>query len=349
MSNPKHNLKALLVGTGEFRFCPGATSASDAKLKGFRDVGNIVAFTPETEVGMEAHEGSYRGRKVVDKKYSTRQQLEYVLTADEWKRSNLRFLFMAEDGTGHTQSVKTVADADAMAFTAQLPSATDRLYDIYEDGGRVRKLTFVAFATGAVVSVSVTADDTTDTIEKVGHGLLDGQAVIIGGDVVPGGLSAGTIYYVVNKTTDDFQLAATAGGTPINITSTGTNPTYRPVLSESDYEADTTLGAVRFLSVKTATITPVISCAAIVAGDADYFYGITPLEEPVQEGYGRLTIFDEEDDNEVVLDHVDFSCIVAGENANSVDGKKTTEFILRVTITADAGNLLVRDGNDEPA
>ena len=45
----KHNLKAILVGTGEFCFCPGATSAADAKLKGFRDFGNIVAFTPETE------------------------------------------------------------------------------------------------------------------------------------------------------------------------------------------------------------------------------------------------------------------------------------------------------------
>jgi hypothetical protein len=346
---PKHNLDAILVGTGEFSFCEGATSASNAILKGYRDVGNIVAFTPETENTVEEHEGSYRGRKIVDKKFSTKQKLEYLLTQDEFKVSNLRFLFMADDATGHTQDALTLSAGDSMAFTSDLPGAVDKWYDIYKDSARKRACTQIALAT-ETPAVSVTADATTNLITENTHGRLAGDKVIVGGSVAPGGLTLGGVYYVVTVLTNTYSLALTAGGTAIDLTTAGTSVTIREALKEDvDFEVDLTLGRVRFLVAQTGTLYPLITCPAIADGDAGYFHAIDPLENPTREGFGRLIIFDEDADNEVVLDHVDFSCTITAEKSNSIDGKKPAEFQVRVTVTKDVGTIFVRNDNDEPA
>jgi len=44
--------------------------------------------------------------------------------------------------------------------------------------------------------------------------------------VLPTGITAGTVYYVRDKTTDTFKIAATAGGSAIDITGAGTVPNY---------------------------------------------------------------------------------------------------------------------------
>lgn len=57
------------------------------------------------------------------------------------------------------------------------------------------------------------------------HGFTDGAAVRVEaekpGDTLPGGLSAGTTYFVRDATATTFKLAATLGGAAINITSDG--------------------------------------------------------------------------------------------------------------------------------
>jgi len=42
------------------------------------------------------------------------------------------------------------------------------------------------------------------------------------GNTLPAPLVVGTVYYIVNAATNSFQVAATVGGTPIDLTSTGT-------------------------------------------------------------------------------------------------------------------------------
>lgn len=80
-----------------------------------------------------------------------------------------------------------------------------------------------SWGNGAFSQPSFTADDTTDTITSAGHGLSDDRAVRLFTDgVLPGGLSVGTTYYVINATADTFQLSATLGGSAIDITDTGT-------------------------------------------------------------------------------------------------------------------------------
>lgn len=68
---------------------------------------------------------------------------------------------------------------------------------------------------------SCTADATTDKITKSSHGLSNNVAVVFY-DVGASNLTRGRTYWVVNKTTNDFQVALTRAGSAIDITSGGT-------------------------------------------------------------------------------------------------------------------------------
>ena len=68
------------------------------------------------------------------------------------------------------------------------------------------------------VSHKFSLDPTADTIKQVAHGYANGTRVVFIGGTPPGGLTEGTIYYVVGATTDTYQVAATSGGTAIDLT-----------------------------------------------------------------------------------------------------------------------------------
>lgn len=61
-----------------------------------------------------------------------------------------------------------------------------------------------------------TANAATDAITALGHGLVDDDAVILA--AAAAGLEAGAIYYVTGATSDTFQLAASAGGEALALT-----------------------------------------------------------------------------------------------------------------------------------
>lgn len=93
----------------------------------------------------------------------------------------------------------------------------------------------------AAVDVTTGVLPDTDTIKLDNHGFTVGDPVTLGtSDTMPGGLSTGTTYYVINAVSDSFQLATTAGGTAVDITTTGagylyvtyTIPEYVPVIAE---------------------------------------------------------------------------------------------------------------------
>lgn len=69
-----------------------------------------------------------------------------------------------------------------------------------------------------------TADKDTDIITSAAHGLVDDDTIRLTGADLPAGLSTATTYYVIEATTNTFQLSASEGGTKINITDAGTPP-----------------------------------------------------------------------------------------------------------------------------
>ena len=81
---------------------------------------------------------------------------------------------------------------------------------------------FVSTYSNTIESVSA-VDVGADNLTSNSHAFTNGDRVKITstGGSVPGGLAAGTQYFVVGTTTNTFQLSATQGGSAVNITDTG--------------------------------------------------------------------------------------------------------------------------------
>jgi surface protein len=68
---------------------------------------------------------------------------------------------------------------------------------------------------------AVTLQDTGDTVTLNSHGLQDDDEVSFATIVTTTGIVINTIYYVVNSTTNTFQVASTIGGSPLPLTTNG--------------------------------------------------------------------------------------------------------------------------------
>ena len=96
---------------------------------------------------------------------------------------------------------------------------------------------------GTLVGVP-TATNATDTFNLVAHGLLNGARVHFATTtgVLPAGLSATTVYYVVSQAANTFKVSAAIGGAAVDITTDGTNPFSVYTNSEIDSTYFVTLG-----------------------------------------------------------------------------------------------------------
>jgi hypothetical protein len=84
---------------------------------------------------------------------------------------------------------------------------------------------YTVFALG--VRKTYTVDDTTDVFTCTGHGYADTNMVhLFTTSASPAGVAENTVYYIRDATANTFKLAATSGGSAINITSTGTGTQY---------------------------------------------------------------------------------------------------------------------------
>lgn len=92
--------------------------------------------------------------------------------------------------------------------------------ELYEKGGAPRGI--FANPSRAVAAVSVA----TDTLTLDDHGLTLDTPVTLraeAGGSLPSPLVADVVYYAIPVTSSTFRLASTAGGTAINLTTTGSN------------------------------------------------------------------------------------------------------------------------------
>jgi len=64
---------------------------------------------------------------------------------------------------------------------------------------------------------SITGVTSTDVFTKAAHGLLNDAPVVVRSKTGGSGLTVGNVYYVVNKTTDTFQLSLSAGGAAVDL------------------------------------------------------------------------------------------------------------------------------------
>ena len=88
---------------------------------------------------------------------------------------------------------------------------------------------FVA-GTGTTLTIGngCTFTDSGDLVTATGHGLIDGDIVSLKTITGTTGIFVKTIYYVVNATTDTFQLSLTQGGSVIDLVTDGTGTYTSP-------------------------------------------------------------------------------------------------------------------------
>lgn len=96
------------------------------------------------------------------------------------------------------------------------------------------------FVSTAVPAAAFTASATTDALTSNGHGLANGDQVVVSnsGGGLPGGLATSTIYYVISTATNTFQLATAPSGSAINLTSAGTGTHTFNLLGRSIFVED---------------------------------------------------------------------------------------------------------------
>lgn len=101
-----------------------------------------------------------------------------------------------------------------------------------------------SLAYGVGTPTTFTADDATDVITSASHGLNDGDVIYVrSGTTLPAGLTADTAYHVRDKTTHTFKVSATAGGSAVDITTTGTGThSWYSTFKLPDFRSRTPLG-----------------------------------------------------------------------------------------------------------
>lgn len=91
---------------------------------------------------------------------------------------------------------------------------------------------------------TVTATGSTDKVNSTAHGLVNGDTVVFTALTGGAGLSIDTPYFVVNKGTNDFEVALTKGGTKIDITSDASAATAYKAATLTTTHVDDLLQAV---------------------------------------------------------------------------------------------------------
>lgn len=94
-----------------------------------------------------------------------------------------------------------------------VPASTVRWVGFYNS------TTFVCCApNGGATPKNFIAISGTDTIYSPAHNYPDAQKIVFYNGTPPTGLTEGTVYYVRDSATDTFKVAATAGGSAIDLT-----------------------------------------------------------------------------------------------------------------------------------
>lgn len=103
------------------------------------------------------------------------------------------------------------------AVALAVPACTVAWVGLWDTSNTV----FMAYSPNGGNPQEFQVDASANTILCPAHGYSSTQTVVFYGDTVPSPLVQGTVYYVRDVTTDTFKVAATSGGTAINLTTAG--------------------------------------------------------------------------------------------------------------------------------
>ena len=122
--------------------------------------------------------------------------------------------------------------------------------------------------------------------------------------------------------------------------------TFAQKAEGTDFKVDYKLGRVQWLTAQTATVTPTITAAAVAAGSALSMSTVTPLSQNQFDGIGRLVVFDENINQQVVFEHADFGCQVEITGTADVKNDDYSDLALMVSLSAPLGTVYMRPETD---
>lgn len=94
-------------------------------------------------------------------------------------------------------------------------------WEIFDSSGTPKRIWY-----GLWSPVNCTAQASGDTITATAHGLVNTQKIVFQSGYAPGGTTAGTTYFVISATTNNFQISTTSGGSAVDITADSSTVTY---------------------------------------------------------------------------------------------------------------------------
>lgn len=194
------------------------------------------------------------GNYVLDKFYlSTKDTANVALTSNS-------FNIVVDPGQAYIKGYKVKTFAN---FVTNVPKGIDTLqkneakivldYGNYmvvnELGGTFNFVAgdIVELYSGTLPTYSATFTDSGDLVTVASHGLVAGDQVYFTAITSTTGITTATKYFVINTTTNTFQLASVAGGTAITLTTNGSGTMVKA--------ADNTVGARYISNTPGSTIT----------------------------------------------------------------------------------------------
>lgn len=128
--------------------------------------------------------------------------------------------FITIDQTPGDQNVNSEWASPSLVFTVHGPKTS--VQNLWTIARKIHSI-FKAATSFALVKLNFTANATSNVCTSTKHQFFDGDIVnLFTSGTLPGGLSGGTDYYIVNATLDTYQLSSTFGGAAIDISSAGT-------------------------------------------------------------------------------------------------------------------------------
>jgi len=128
-----------------------------------------------------------------------------------------------------------------------------QLNDLFNASRSLQSVVNLATSTAAAQSMSVTFTDTGDLVTSAGHGFRNGDSVIFTNVTTTTGITAFTLYYVINATTDTFQVSSAYGGSGLALTSDGTGTALRGTSMQKLFQNCSSLTTVPLFNTVSVT------------------------------------------------------------------------------------------------
>jgi len=112
------------------------------------------------------------------------------------------------------------------SVTFDVPATTVRWFGFWVSGS------FVGYATNGGTQLLFQIDVTNNLVRSTAHGLTNGTKVSFFNSTVPGGITEGNVYFVVNATADTFQVSTTLGGAAVTLSSTGSGCALSTIIED---------------------------------------------------------------------------------------------------------------------